>query len=103
MVDVSRKTIINASGEGAGTAAILPIVQDELCIHRPPPTAVVLRDDLLLALLRPIAQPKTAYLFFNDKEAAFMLQAHIDAVSQHQHDFLLRLSISRCGQVADDP
>ena len=73
MVDVSRRTMIKASGVGAATMAVLPVVPDQFCIHRPPPTDVALRDDPPPAdTAAPASQAKTTYLFFNDEEAAFI-------------------------------
>jgi hypothetical protein len=42
MVEVCRGTIIKASGVGAASAAMLPVVQDELCMHRSPPTQLAI-------------------------------------------------------------
>jgi hypothetical protein len=65
MAEVSRRTIIKASGVGAASAAMLRVVQDELCTHRPPPTQIALIGDPLIGVAPPASQVKTTYLFFN--------------------------------------
>jgi len=58
-----RRTIIKASGVGAAGAAMPRVVQDELCMHRPPPTRIALTGAPPVGVAPPASQVKTTYLF----------------------------------------
>jgi len=79
MVDISRRSMIKASG--AASALTLPFAKDQLCIHSP--TEVAAGDDAHAPSLDPAPQPtpganspaaqqRATYMFFNADEAAFI-------------------------------
>jgi gluconate 2-dehydrogenase gamma chain len=71
MADISRRAIIKGSGAGAASAAMMPVIKDELRFHDPS-TKMAAPGDSSTAAAGTTSQLKTTYLFFNDEEAAFI-------------------------------